>query len=258
MLLKGVFGGEQLAVMEADFDRIVQQLQATGEDVNARWDSAAAYRGAAAQSIVHTHHVQNYSAAWLDAMRSPALLDPIEELIGPDLVLHHSKLFQKPAGSGAPFPMHQDWSYFPTADDTMLAAIIHLSDATKDMGCLRAFPGSHKLGRRRSTSGLTSRDDAAEYQRFLDEFPDADATLYPAEAGDVFVFTYFTVHGSGPNLSDRTRKTVLCQIFSGNDEVEPGSTHAFSGLVLRGRNSRATRQNVDNHSRAVNSGPVKT
>ncbi len=246
VLLKGVFDAAEVAAMELDFDRVVEQLHASGEDVNARWESAAAHHeNAGAQSVVHTHNVQNYSADWVDALRNPKLLDRLETLIGPDLVLHHSKLFQKPPERGAPFPMHQDWSYFPTAGDTMLAAIIHLTDATEDMGCLRAFPGSHRLGRRDSTSGLVSRDDAENYRRFLIEYPVESATPYPAEAGDVFVFTYFTVHGSGPNLSDRARKTVLCQIYSGGDEMEPRSTHAYSGLVLRGRNHRATRRSVN-------------
>ena len=35
-----------------------------------------------------------------------------ERLFGDDVILHHSKLFQKPAEQGAPFPMHQDWAYF--------------------------------------------------------------------------------------------------------------------------------------------------
>ena len=52
-------------------------------------------------------------------------------------MLHHSKLFCKPPETGSPFPMHQDWQYFPSVKDTMIAAIIYVSAATDEMGCVR-------------------------------------------------------------------------------------------------------------------------
>ena len=64
--------------------------------------------------VVHTHNVQMYSAAWLRAMLHPQFLARAQAILGPNVILHHTKLFQKPAEKGAPFPMHQDWGYFPT------------------------------------------------------------------------------------------------------------------------------------------------
>lgn len=243
-LCKGLFSAEELAPLEADFDRIVARLQASSEDINARWDAASAYEAAADTSVVHTHHVQNHAGSWLRALTHKPLLDAAEAIIGPDLVLHHSKLFQKPPGHGAPFPMHQDWRYFPTTQDTMIAAIIHVTAATVDMGCVRAFPGSHRIGRRPSTSGRMLWDDADEYRAFLDEYPLESAVTYEAEPGDVLFFSYFTVHGSGRNTSSLPRKTVLLQLFSGADQVDPSSEHSVSGLVLRGHNHHATRNSV--------------
>ena len=43
-LAKGVFDGDMLTAMTEDFDRIVEQLEASGEDINARWDAADADR----------------------------------------------------------------------------------------------------------------------------------------------------------------------------------------------------------------------
>ena len=37
---RGVFTGELLAAMLTDFDRIVEQLVASGEEINARWQGA--------------------------------------------------------------------------------------------------------------------------------------------------------------------------------------------------------------------------
>ena len=59
----------------------------------------------------------------------------------------------------------------------------------------------------------------------------------------MLLFSALTIHGSGPNLSSTTRKTVLVQLYSGAAELED-SDHPVVGLVLRGWNHRATRESV--------------
>jgi len=58
-------------------------------------------------------------------------------------------------------------------------------------------------------------------------------------------FHYLTVHGSKPNRSPKTRKTVLVQLYAGDDRVEDGNTHPDEKLVLSGWNHHATRSNVN-------------
>ncbi len=240
-LAKGVFSLEQVEELEADFDRIVAQLSQRGESADARWQGPEMERLGATQNVVlHTHNVQQYSALWLQALLNPALLDVAEAILGPDIVLHHTKLFQKPEGKGAPFPMHQDWSYFPTVKDSMIAGIIHVSNATDEMGCLRVYPGSHQHGRVEGTSGQTA-------STFLDEYPvEGDgAVALEAEPGDVAFFHYFTLHGSLANTSPHTRKTVLAQFHSGQDWLDTsGPEHINERLTLRGWNHAATRESA--------------
>jgi ectoine hydroxylase-related dioxygenase (phytanoyl-CoA dioxygenase family) len=111
------------------------------------------------------------------------------------------------------------------------------------MGCVSAYPGSHRLGRLPSSSGQSRFDDADEYLRFAHRYPLSGATVYEAEPGDVLLFSALTIHGSGPNLSSTTRKTVLVQLYSGRAELED-SDHPVVGLVLRGWNHHATRESV--------------
>lgn len=237
-LAKGVFLGQQLEDLARDFDRIVDQISASGEEINATWSGPEMDRlGASDAVVVHTHNVQQYSSVWLRAMTSPAFLDATEQLLGPNIVLHHSKLFQKPSETGAPFPMHQDWGYFPTTKDTMLAAIVHVSKATDEMGCLRVYPGTHKLGRMEGAMGGT--------ELLLQNYPIEQATPIEAEPGDVLFFHYCLIHGSLPNRSPDVRKTVLIQMHSGDDDVEAGCTHPNERLCLRGWNSAMTRETAN-------------
>lgn len=235
VLVKGLFSPSEVTALTADFDRIVTQLLTSGETVDATWDGAAtAALANPGDQILHTHNVQKYSRVWLNAFLNDRFLDTVEALIGPDIILHHSKLFQKPSEHGAPFPMHQDWPYFPTLNDSMIAGIIHVSEATNEMGCLRVWPGSHKLGRIEGSNGRGDSD-------VLKDYPIEEATVIEAEPGDVIFFHYFTLHGSMPNRSDKTRKTVLCQLYAGTDQIEDGNRHPDERMVLRGWNHRIGR-----------------
>lgn len=237
-IAKGVFNTEEIQALEQDFDRIVQQILNSGEHVNAMWTGPEMEKLSTQNMVVlHTHNVQQYSAVWARAFYQHRFIQAATDLLGPDIVLHHSKLFQKPGEEGAPFPMHQDWMYFPTIHDTMLAGIIHVSSATDEMGCLRVYPGSHKLGRVDGSNGQTESEMLAKY-------PIENALPLEAEPGDVVFFHYFTIHGSMPNRSPKTRKTVLVQMHSGSDRVEPGVTHPAENLVLAGWNHHATRNSA--------------
>ncbi|MCF7688671.1 MAG: phytanoyl-CoA dioxygenase family protein [Cephaloticoccus sp.] len=236
---RGLFKPAQMKVLTRDFDRIVRQLAATGDKDNTQWKGELQKRiGGARSMLTHTHNVQCYSQAWLQAIQDKAFLDVTAALLGPDIILHHTKLFQKPISNGMPFTMHQDWSYFPSVKDTMLAAVIHVSPATDRMGCLRVYPGSHKLGRAAHTSGQ-------EPCALLDQYPLEGAMPLEAEPGDVVFFHYFTLHGSKHNRSNRLRKTVLVQMHSGQDEIEAGNRHPNLRLTLRGWNHRINREKAN-------------
>ncbi len=236
-LARGVFSAEEIVLLEKEFDRIVSQISTKGEDIDATWAGAAINdikrKG---DLILHTHNVQQFSAVWLRAFLQEKFLANASDILGDDIILHHSKLFQKPAEKGSPFPMHQDWSYFPTIKNSMIAAIIHVSDATDDMGCLRVYEGSNGLGRLDASNGLQ-----ASVSEIMAKYPIERAKILEAKAGDVLFFHYFTLHGSMPNQSDKTRKTVLLQMYAGDDRVEDGAEHPDERLVLKGWNYHSSR-----------------
>lgn len=249
---KSVYNPAEVAELERDFDRIVTQMMASHEKINARWQGAEVEKLGAQETIVyHTHNVQQYSAAWMRAVMHPALLDVTESILGPDIVLHHTKLFQKPAEQGAPFPMHQDWSYFPSEKDSMLAAVIHVSDANDEMGCLRVYPGSHKLGR------MTGSNGQSLSKILLEQYPIEKSMPVEVSAGDVVFFHYCTIHGSMPNRSNRIRKTVLVQMLAGDDQIEEGNTHPDESFVLRGWNYAMTRNRANRAKMPPNSGSAR-
>ena len=225
--------------MEKDFDQALVQLLNAEKELNARWGGELMEQLDEGDSVLyHTHNIQSFSAVWLSAFMKPKFLDITEAMLGSDIILHHSKLFCKPPEKGSPFPMHQDWQYFPSVKDTMIAAVIYVSEATDEMGCIRVHPGSHKLGRSRGTMGNVQNTLIAN------RYPLDEGTVLEAEPGDVLFFSYFTLHGSMPNRSSKVRKSVLVQMYAGDDEIEEDNMHTDVRLVLRGWNHLATRANV--------------
>lgn len=236
---RNVFSQSELKPLETDFDHIVSQLQSGNEKINARWQGDAMQQLDGGDSvIIHTHNVQCYSSAWARALFQEKFLSFACAILGDDVILHHTKLFQKPPEKGSPFPMHQDWTYFPSLRDTMMAGIIHVSNATDEMGCLRVYPGSHRLGRVTQTSGQVNSE-------LLNQYPLEKATIVECEPGDVVFFHYFTLHGSMPNRSQQARKTVLVQMYAGDDEIEEDNKHPNARMALHGWNHRARRSNVN-------------
>ena len=196
ILIPGLLEPAEAAALHAEMHAIAGQ---EGHS-DATW---ASVRGQGT-AITHCHDVHFRSALVTRILCDPRLTGVAQDLIGPNVQLHHNKMFIKPPEKGSPFPMHQDYPYFPHRDHSMIAVILHLDDAPVEKGCLCVYPGTHKLG------PLPAH--GADHHVAIDEYPIAGATPIPAKAGDAVFFHYLTVHGSGPNRSDEPRTTLLVQL----------------------------------------------
>ncbi|MCS5639189.1 MAG: phytanoyl-CoA dioxygenase family protein, partial [Candidatus Marinimicrobia bacterium] len=88
-LEKNVFTPDAVQTLSSEFDRIVYQLQRSGEYINARWGSELTKDIEQSDTqVIHTHNVQSFSAEMMAMIQNKKLLDAVEELIGPDIILH--------------------------------------------------------------------------------------------------------------------------------------------------------------------------
>ena len=121
---RAVFAPAEIAVMASEFDRIADQLEMTGEDTEVKFSGPEMSKiHSADDTIMHTHNVHQFSGAWLRAIQQDRFLDITQEILGENIMLHHSKLFRKPALHGLPFPMHQDWSYFLDSEPVWVCGV---------------------------------------------------------------------------------------------------------------------------------------
>ena len=131
--------------------------------------------------------------------RDPRLLDAIEDLIGPDILLTNSIFRIKEPGSATHYGWHQDAARIRVEPGFALA-FIAISAATADNGCLRVIPGSQREVRPFSLVSYADRRVARV--REIDESGAVDMVLAKGQVG---LLHCNTIHGSGPNRSSVRR-----------------------------------------------------
>ena len=123
-------------------------------------------------------------------------------------------VISKPPGGPALF-WHQDWwgwrhPISRTGRIAQIALFLYLTDTTRENGCLRVIPGSH-----RRPHPLHDIIDAHDPALAAVENPDdpayaphPDEVDVPVSAGDVVVVDARLVHGAHPNRSGRERTNI--------------------------------------------------
>lgn len=144
-----------------------------------------------------------------EILTNPALLDAVEDLIGPDFVVYHSTTWIKEANAPGFVSWHQDSTYFGLEPLEEVTAWVALSTASSEAGCVRVLPGSHKLGQlpadlRPQKDNLLSSGQTVKLD--FDETATVEMPLLPGEAS---LHHACTVHGSGGNRS-ADRRIGLC------------------------------------------------
>jgi ectoine hydroxylase-related dioxygenase (phytanoyl-CoA dioxygenase family) len=84
---------------------------------------------------------------WADGIvRDPRVLDAVEDLIGPDILVYHLTLWMKEPRTDAFVSWHQDSTYFGLSPAEHVTAWVALSESGLESGCVQVVPGSHLRG----------------------------------------------------------------------------------------------------------------
>jgi ectoine hydroxylase-related dioxygenase (phytanoyl-CoA dioxygenase family) len=138
---------------------------------------------------------------WLaDLVRHPAILDAVEDVLGPDLLCWNTSFFTKEARSPGFVSWHQDATYWGLSEPDVLTAWVAFTDSTPANGNMRVIPGSHRTPVRHVDTfhpdNLLSRGQEIAVE--VDENQAADIVL---RAGEMSLHHVLIVHGSGANPS---------------------------------------------------------
>lgn len=179
--------------------------------------------------------------AFLEVAVHPLVLDAVEQLVGPDVILWNSLLFYKRAKEGPSVPWHRDGFGYPIDPIATTSLWIAVTDSTTDNGCLRFIPGSHRTtdpGEHDKTPREGEMFSGALDPSSFDESTAVDIVLQP---GQLVIFDVYTIHGSQPNNGTEARSGFACRYLPatsvyrhGEAEVrdQPGYGHESRALML--------------------------
>jgi hypothetical protein len=134
---------------------------------------------------------------------SRALLDCVEQLLGPSLSFHYSKLNMKPPSIGSVVEWHQDLAYYPLTNTDSLAVLVYLDDADRSNGCLQVIPGVHR-------NGILNHSCDGFFRGQITEPVDVSKAIALEGAAGTAIFLHgMTPHASAPNASGHGRRTLI-------------------------------------------------
>lgn len=161
----------------------------------------------------------------------PSVLDVVEALIGPDILLYNSTYIIKEPGAETFVAWHQDLTYWGLEDDDAQVSMwFALAPATVESGCMAMLPGSHKQGRLEHVNDDSDSNLLLLGQR-IEGLDTEGAAPYALEPGQASFHHGWTVHTSAPNVSDDRRIGLNVQyIAPHNRQLETPPT----AMLVRG------------------------
>ena len=163
-------------------------------------------------------------------IRHPRILDAIEDVIGPDILVWTSTFFIKEPHSPTFAAWHQDGAYFGLEPKEQVCAWVALTDASKEAGCMEICP-SRGAPRQlhHAPLGLTNSINRAG-QTILEPFDDSAPVAMALRAGEFSLHHELAVHRSAPNNAAHRRVGIgLNYIPTACAREQPGAAEGNAG-----------------------------
>ena len=122
-----VFDASEISTLQATFEELAARLP-DGTDIN---------------QVTMWHKC---SRTFYDLSRHPAILDYVEDLIGPDFFQWAGQFFVKYPGDGSEVPWHQDAQYWPLSPQQTVSVWLAVYDTDTNNAAMQVVSGSHRRG----------------------------------------------------------------------------------------------------------------
>lgn len=186
-----VFGPDEVAATSAYVDDLVRKVIEAPDRRNA-------------YSIINYHVV---CKGLYELTQTPAILDYVEDILGPDFVCWNTHLFCKSPGDPKEVPFHQDCVYWPLSPSSTVTVWLALDDVDESNAAVQFVPGSHLSGplahRQRELDGTRTLKREAEQPQ-----GGQPVRMNELSAGEASIHADLLLHGSAANTSNRRRAAL--------------------------------------------------
>lgn len=196
------------------------------EQLEATWRAADLPHPLNTYKRINAHVVMPLAAR---LARNPAILDVIEGILGPDILVYSTEFFIKEPKTRHVVSMHQDLTYWGLgAIDGLVTAWIALSPATPASGCMEFVAASHKNAILEHEDTFDPNNLLSRGQEVKADVRDTDKTAIEIHPGQMSLHHGLTIHGSGPNTtSDRRIACVVRYIRPDMSQKVGGKDYAM-------------------------------
>ena len=171
---------------------------------------------------------------WLAVCRYPPLIDAVEAVLGPNLILVFSSVFIKPPHGSEKVSWHQDNHYWPSVHGTdVVTAWLAIDDADAANSAMQVIPGSH-AGYREYATVASGSDDMLSRKVVVTEAMERSAVTLEMPAGALSIHDSFLLHGSGSNRTSRRRAGYTIRYCSTDSAWVDVGTHPIPVYLVRG------------------------
>jgi non-heme Fe2+,alpha-ketoglutarate-dependent halogenase len=164
---------------------------------------------------------------WLyDLATLPSVLDPVERILGPDLLIWSSQFFTKDPGDGGFVSRHQDSTYWGLEPNTITTAWIALTRSIPESGCMQVVPRSHLMDQLPHSDTFADGNLLSRGQEIsvdVSEMETIDVVLQP---GEMSLHHVQLVHGSQPNQANWSRLGFVVRYIPTSVRQMGGRTRA--------------------------------
>lgn len=165
---------------------------------------------------------------------TPSILDAVEDLIGPDILLYHNTTWFKNGGDQSYVTWHQDITYFGHEPSDVLSVWIALTRSAELNGCMQVIPGTHKLGPLPlATPDLNKKNMLPSGQLVDYDMHSVKPVCMPLQPGEASIHHACTIHGSLPNYSNERRMGITFCFHS--PHLKQRGKRRTSALLVRGK-----------------------
>jgi len=192
---------DEIETLRSEYDAEFRKAVEDGKFYNLavrRDDDAEKQRNAPVQmlQIMQMCERNLHFRKWLYDSR---ILDAVQDLIGPNIMLFHDQALFKPAQHGGPVHWHQDNAYWKCSPAMLLSCWTTLDDVDKNNGAMQVIPGSHlrPVWHDESTTGSLIESKG---------FDKSKAVVVDLPAGGAMLHHCQTLHYTAPNTTDRQRR----------------------------------------------------
>ena len=209
----------ELEECRADLARFEDWLGRTVPEADKRWRSAG-----------------YVFMPWADALvRHGRILDVVEDLIGPDILVYTATFFIKEAQSPTFAAWHQDATYFGLDPHQHVTAWVAFSDANAEAGCMEVVPSRGAPRQlRHAALGLANSINGGG-QAIVEGIDDSRTEMMELAAGSFSLHHTLCPHRSAPNRAGHRRVGLGISYIPAR--VRTVGSHRLCARLVRGRDS---------------------